>query len=366
MVILPGPSAVCRPWFFLKLFAPAIFTLILSIGPISAQIGGINTYEFLNLSPSARVSALGGNLITVRDDDANLALANPSLLNEGMHQQLAFSHSFHVAGISHGYASYAHHFAKAGLTGHAGVQYISYGTFDQTDELGQTLGAFKAAEYAINLGAARQVYDRLAVGANLKAITSQLEGYSSFGLVTDLAGVYFDTARNFTATMVFRNVGGQLSTYQEDNPEPLPFEIQVGVSKRLRYLPFRFSIIYRHLNRWNILYDDPNAEPSTLFFGEVDTERSKSSIWFDNFFRHFVFNGEFLFGKKDNFRLRVGYNHFMRKELSVDNFGSLAGFSFGAGIKVNRFRIDYGYSAFHQAGGLNHFGLSTNLQEFKR
>ena len=362
----PTPSTINFPLFFLRLLALGIFTLILSAGPSSAQIGGINTFEFLNLSPSARVSALGGNLITVRDDDATLALPNPSLLNERMHQQLAFTHSFHVAGISHGYASYAHHFGKAGITGHAGVQYVSYGTFDQTNELGEQLGTFKAAEYAINFGAAKQVYDRLALGANLKAITSQLEGYSSFGMAADVAGVYFDTSSNFTATVVFRNIGTQLTTYQEDNPEPIPFEIQLGISKRLRYLPFRFSVIYRHFNRWNILYDDPNAEPSTLFFGEVDTERSRSSIWFDNFARHFVFNGEFLFGKKENFRLRFGYNHFMRKELSVDNFGSLAGFSFGAGFKVNRFRIDYGYSAFHLGGGLNHFGVSTNLQEFKR
>ncbi|MCB0561385.1 MAG: type IX secretion system protein PorQ [Phaeodactylibacter sp.] len=360
------PSPKDGVLFWVKAVTFAIITLIFTAGPTAAQIGGLNTYEFLNLSPSARVSALGGNLITVRDDDANLALANPSLLNESMHQQLAFSHSFHVAGISHGYASYAHHFSKPGLTGHAGVQYVNYGSFDQTDELGQKLGTFKAAEYAINFGASKQVYDRLALGANLKAITSQLEGYSSFGLAADLAGVYFDTSSNFTATVVFRNIGTQLAAYQDGNPEPLPFEIQLGVSKRLRYLPFRFSIVYRHFNRWNILYDDPNAEPSTLFFGEVNTERSKSSIWFDNFFRHFVFNGEFLFGKKDNFRLRFGYNHFMRKELSVDNFGSLAGFSFGAGIKVNRFRIDYGYSAFHLGGGLNHFGVSTNLQEFKR
>ena len=84
--------------------SPLMSALILAFAAHSAaaQIGGLNTYEFLNLSPSARVSALGGNLITVRDDDANLALANPSLLNESMHQQLAFSHSFHVAGISHG------------------------------------------------------------------------------------------------------------------------------------------------------------------------------------------------------------------------------------------------------------------------
>ncbi len=332
----------------------------------AAQIGGLNTYEFLNLSPSARVSALGGNLITVRDDDANLAVANPALLNPAMHQQLAFNHSFLLAGISHGYASYAHHLDGPGLSAYAGVQYVSYGEFKQTDEFGQTNGTFNAAEYAINLGLGKQLYERLALGANARFITSQLEGYNSLGLATDLAALYFDTSSNFTATMVFKNIGTQITSFEEGNNEPLPFEIQVGISKRLRYLPFRFSIIYRHLNRWNILYDDPNAEPSTLFFGEVDTERSQSSIWFDNLFRHFVFNGEFLFGKKENFRLRFGYNHFMRKELSVDNFGSLAGFSFGAGIKVNRFRIDYGHTAYHLAGGLNHLSISTNLQEFKR
>ncbi len=344
----------------------ALFLFILLSSGLQAQIGGINTYEFLNLSPSARVSALGGAQIAVRDDDANLAFGNPAILNSLMHQQLAFNHSFHVAGISHGYAAYAHHFGKAGITGHAGVQYVSYGSFDQTDEFGQVNGSFKAAEYAITAGAAREFYGRLALGANLKFITSQLEAYNSLGMAADLAGVYFDTARNFTAAVVFRNIGTQLTTYEEGNTEPIPFEIQVGLSKRLRHLPFRFSIIYRHFNRWNILYDDPNAEPSTLFFGEVDTERSKTSIWLDNFFRHFVFSGEFLFGKRENFRLRAGYNHFMRRELSVENFGSLAGFSLGGGIKVNRFRIDYGHTAFHLGGGLNHFSISTNLQEFKR
>ncbi len=330
-----------------------------------AQLGGLHTYEFLNLSPSARITALGGNLITVRDDDANLALGNPAALNEAMHQQLAFNHSFHVAGIAHGYAGYAHHFDKPGLSSHLGVQYVRYGDFMETNELGEEIGTFQAAEYAINLGAGKQVAERLAVGANLKVITSQLERYSSFGLGADVAAMYFDTSSRFVATMVFRNMGRQVSYFRPDNPEPLPFEIQLGVSKRLRYLPFRFSVIYRHLNRWNIRYDDPNAEPALLFIGEEPTEESASSIWFDNFFRHFVFNGEFLIGPKDNFRLRVGYNHFMRRELSVDNFGSLSGFSFGIGFKVNRFRIDYGYRSFHLGGGLNHFSVSTNLQEFR-
>ncbi|HMQ48175.1 MAG TPA: type IX secretion system protein PorQ [Saprospiraceae bacterium] len=348
----------------IKLLALALFLVV--TWKAHGQLGGLNTFEFLNTSASARISALGGNLITVRDDDVNLALTNPAALNAAMHQQLAFSHGFHVAGIAQGFAAYGHHWSKPALTTYAGVQYVSYGEFEAMDELGTAEGTFKAAEYAVNVGAGKQLAERLAIGANARFITSQLESYRSSGLALDVAGMYFDTASRFTLTFVIKNIGTQLSTYREGNQEPLPYEMQIGISKQLKYLPFRFSIIYHHLDRWNILYDDPNAEPSTLFFGDTPTERSASSIWMDNFFRHFIFNGEFLMGAAENFRLRLGYNHFMRKELIVDGFGGLAGFSVGLGIKVNRFRIDYGLRSFHTGGALNHFSLSTNLSEFKR
>lgn len=331
-----------------------------------SQLGGLNTYEFLNLSTSARISGLGNNLITIRDDDVSLAAANPALTNQGMHQQMAFNHSFLAGGTQFGNVSYGHHLDKSNTTLHGGVQYVSYGEFDRTNELGELEGTFKASEFAITLGGAYQAAERLAFGANFKLVTSQLEGYNSLGLISDLAAMYFDTASNFTFTIVARNMGRQLTTYRDDNFEDLPFEVQVGLSKKLKYLPFRFSIIYHHFDRWNVLYDDPNVEESTLFLGDAPTERSSSSIWFDNFARHFIFNGEFLFGKKENFRLRVGYNHFRRKELSVDNFRSLAGFSAGIGLKINRFRIDYGYNSYHLGGGINHIGISTNIQEFKQ
>ena len=235
-----------------------IIGLLFLFQQTQAQLGGHNTYEFLNMATSARISALGGNLITVRDDDVNLAYANPAALNEAMHQQIGFSHNFHLAGIQNGYASYGQHFNKLKTTFHFGVQNVNYGDFNITDVLGQVEGSFKASEYAITLGAGRQIYDRLAVGANLKYITSQFEAYNSAGLVADLSLMYFDTASNFTATVLVRNVGGQISTYEESNREPIPFEMQLGISKKLKYLPFRVSIIYHHFDRWNILYDDPN------------------------------------------------------------------------------------------------------------
>lgn len=349
----------------IRYLLPALLMMIVAI-PLRGQLGGRATYEFLNLAPSARVSALGGNLITVSDDDVNLAYANPAMLNERVHQQLAFNHNFHFGGISNGYVAYGHHLQKAGLSLHAGIQYVNYGTFDQTNELGEVEGEFRAAEYAFVLGGAHMIDERVALGANLKMITSQLESYTSLGFTSDLAAMYMDTAKSLNITLVLRNVGSQVQTYREANFEPLPFDMQVGLSKKLRYLPFRFSVIYHHLDRWNVIYDDPARENNTINFGDVDPEKSPTSIWIDNFFRHLIFNGEFLLGKKENFRLRVGYNHYLRKELSVDNFRSLAGFSFGFGIKINRFRLDYGRTNYHLAGGINHLSIATNLQEFRR
>lgn len=331
-----------------------------------AQLGGSSTYAFLNLSPSARITALGGNLITVQDDDVSLAHANPSLLNAKMHQQLSFNHNFHFAGIQNGYAAYGHSVEKWRTTFHGGVQYVNYGELEATDVLAQVTGNFKVAEYAVVLGAGYQAYDRLSIGANVKWISSQLAGLQSMGISADLGATYVDTSRLLTVAFVAKNIGTQLTAYEGSDFEKLPFEMQLGISKRLRYLPFRLSVIYRYFDRWNVLYDDPNAEDDTFFFGEDPVERSKSAVFFDNFLRHFVFNGEFLFGKKENFRVRAGYSALLGKELGVESYRSLAGFTFGFGIKINRFRIDYGRMNYHLVGGINHFSISTNFQEFKR
>lgn len=332
---------------------------------LSAQVGGLHTYEFLTLSPSARVSALGGVQIAVVDDDVSLAAQNPAVLNADMQGRLSFNHAFYLAGIQYGYAAAGWYRSRWRTAFHAGAQYVSYGSMPLTNEMGEQEGDFSAGEYALTIGAARPIDERLRLGANLRLVTSRFESYNSLGLAADLAALYQDTARRFNATIVFRNIGYQLSTYREGNQEPLPFEMQVGVSKRLRYLPFRFSIIYRYLNRWNILYDDPDNSESPVFLGEEPTERSPFAVWTDNFFRHFVFNGELLIGRRENFRLRLGYSHLLRQELSVADYRSLGGITFGAGIKINRFRLDYGRTNFHLGGGLNHLGISTNLSEFK-
>ncbi|KAA3621496.1 MAG: hypothetical protein DWQ02_27645 [Bacteroidetes bacterium] len=345
-----------------KLLALIFFTSILmeSFG----QIGGQTTYDFMNLPSSSRISALGGHLITVSDEDVALAYHTPSLLNQQMHGSLSFNQGFHVAGIKFGYFGYGHHVSQWNTTFHGGIQYTSYGTFDLTDDRGDVLGTFKANEFAITLGAGYQWQERLTLGANVKLITSAFESYNSVGLTTDLSATYADTSKRLAVTLLAKNIGTQLSTYREDNSERIPFEMQVGVSKQLKYLPFRLSVVYRYFDKWDILYDDPEAEDEILFLGEEPQERSQASVFADNLFRHFVFSGEFLLGKKENLRLRLGYSHLRQKEMTISNFRGFSGFSFGFGIKVKTFRLDYGRSNFHLGQKVHHIGISTNLGEY--
>ncbi|MEY3369143.1 MAG: hypothetical protein RI973_2298 [Bacteroidota bacterium] len=327
---------------------------------LPAQVtGGRHVFQFLNLPASARLTALGGHLITVRDDDLTLAWSNPASLSELVNGQISVNHHFYLADINAGYAAYGHHLPRWKTTLHGGLSYLSYGKFDATDPTGQITGSFQAGEYAMAIGAGRQLYERLSIGANLKLVSSQFESYQSLGLSTDLAAMFHDTARQLNIALVLRNMGTQLSYYRPDNREALPLEMQVGLSKRLKYLPFRFSVIYRYLDRWNITYDDPNSEEDIFNF-EINT--GNTSL-LDNFARHLVLSGEFLFGKKENFRLRIGYNHLQRREMELLNLRSLAGFSTGIGMKINRFRFEFGHAFSHLGAGTNHVSLLFKLKK---
>lgn len=298
------------------ILAPCLFLLSLCLVPLGAayaQItGGQHVFQFMSLPPSARITALGGAHITVQDDDPAFAAANPAALNPGMDGQLVFNHNFFLTDIQHGYAAFATHLPKVRFTVHGGLQYMKYGDIPQTDEYGNILGKVKAAETAFTLGGARQLSPRFSMGLNLRFGVSTLDVYQSAALAADAGILYADTARRFTAALVLRNYGTQISQYNETG-EDLPYDLQLGFSKRLRYLPFRLSVLVHHLHQWEIRHDDPALqEDQTLLFGDEQGATS-GNTGLDNFFRHFIFSGEFLLGRSESFRIRLGYNHLRKK-----------------------------------------------------
>jgi hypothetical protein len=346
-----------------KLFPLIILIFILSSGiKTYAQIGGSHTYQFLTLSNSARVAALGGNFLAIKDDDISLAIANPSLISSGMNNKLAISYVSYFSEVNYGFAAYSRSFDKLGsFVG--SIQYINYGTFTETDATGQTYGEFRAGEYAINIGWGKNLDSNFSIGSTFKTIISSLETYSSFGIAVDVAATYNNTKKGFTSSLMLKNIGRQLSHYTTGNNESLPFEIQLGISQKLRHAPFRFSLLLNHLEKWDMSYEDP-LNPTIKYdpLTRTSTEKSKLSQYGDNLMRHVVVGVEFM--PSTAFNIRVGYNYQRRQEMKVETALSTVGFSWGFGFRVSKFNFSYAHVIQHLAGSSNFFTISTNLSAF--
>ncbi len=342
--------------FFFKVF------LLLSTNAI-AQIGGDNTYEFLNLPVSARETAMGSNLITIMDNDINLAYRNPASINSKLDKDVSFNTAIHFSGLTAGYAGLAKTHKNIGTLNY-GIQFISYGAFQQTNPDGTKTGSvFQASEYALNAGWGQNYNEYLSYGINAKLITSFLESYFSLGAAIDIAGTYHNKESDLVVTGIIKNIGTQIKAYTPENKEELPFEIQMGVSKKLEHLPFRFSIVAHNMHIFNIRYDDPNiVQQSSLFLSDTSQSAKEKKYIGDKILRHFIFGGELLLGQ--NLSIRIGYNHLKRREMTIESRNALTGFSWGFGMKIKKIRIEYGSASYHFARGFNHLSISSNLNEF--
>ncbi len=335
--------------------------IICSTHSLFAQItGGRSTFAFLNLVPSARVASLGGNALAVWDKDVNLAFHNPSLIDSNLHRQGALSYVNYLSDIAFGAAVYGHRFKKIGTLVGA-VQYVNYGTFQGADETGNLTTTFGAAEYNIQLGYAYSIRPKIKLGTNLKYISSSFETYTSWGMAGDLAVSYVDTGSRFVVSLIAKNIGYQFKPYVDGNREPLPFDVQLGVSKRLAKAPFRYGIVLQNLTRFNTRYNDPND----IYYRQIQLDQNgqpttdtKPHIG-DKMLRHVILNGEFLLGKA--LQVRVGYNHLRRRELALPNGTGRNGFTFGAGLKLGRLHVNYANSAYSLAATAHHFSMNLYL-----
>jgi hypothetical protein len=341
--------------------------LLLACQGLFAQRGGERIYEFIHLPISARATALGGSQIAAPVNDYGLSGGNPAMLNASMDKTLLFQHNFHFDGIANGFAGYAKQINKWNATVHGGIHYLSYGKFTAADDRGNITGEFKANDLAIQLGMAKQLNERISAGVQLNYIQSSLETYTSNGLLLDLGLTYASEDGLNHYAFVLKGSGLQFTTYYEgDERGRMPVDLQFGISKRLAHVPFRLSVLAHSLNRWDLRYDSPLDEETTIGFGEEEPrEPSKFGQDVDNVFRHLVFGGEFLIGKNEGIMLRLGYHHQRRKELSVVGLRSLAGFSGGVGLNFRSFVLDYGFAVYHQAGSSKHLGVRVQLGQLR-
>jgi hypothetical protein len=313
-----------------------------------AQIGGNNSFTFLNIPSNPTTSALGGINISKTQKDPNGFLQNPALLDSSDNNLLAVNFLPYFSGTKYSSAAYVRTIKKQ--TFGLGIQYIGYGDFLQTDPAGNIQGKFTANDYALTLSHAR-TQGNITFGVNLKFVGSVIESYSASAILMDFGGIFKHPKQDFNIAIVAKNIGIRLRSFTPfDNPD-LPLDVQMGVSFKPQYMPVRFSITAHHLYKYDITYLDKTIVKKDLSGNII--ENSVNPI--DNFARHFVVGAEFLFSK--NFNILAGYNHLRGQELSQKNLSGFSGFSVGFLFKTKAIDFSYSYAGYNTAGNLNSFGI---------
>lgn len=340
----------------------AIIIVVLLSGKLSAQTGGTNTFQFLDLDFSARSLALGSDFVPLKDGDINLAVTNPASITNEMDNHLTMNHFIFPAGINYGMIAYGKNFENAGtFVGH--LRYVSYGKFTRTDANGVEQGSFTAGDYAMGTGYAKQLNKYFSIGGNFNLLFSHYETYTSFGLGADIATLFYDENSNITISLLARNIGYQIKGFTSNNHEPLPTEIIAGISYKFHHAPFRLSLTGTDLTRWDLTYNDPNLIP-TIDQLTGDTIPVPRASFAQKLFYHTNFGLEIL--PTDNFFIRIGFNYQRRNAMGVIDRMGVGGFSFGTGFKIKKFAFNYGISFYSAAGASNVFSITTNINEWRR
>ncbi|WMN06527.1 type IX secretion system protein PorQ [Marivirga arenosa] len=321
-----------------------------------AQIGGLRTFEFLELPNHARVAGLGTVNVSSNAGDVNMVWQNPALLNADMGGQASFNFIPFYADIYNSQLTYAQNFENAGIFS-LGVNYLSYGSFKGFDNTGASTNDFTASNYAIQISHSR-TDGAFQYGANVKFVMSQISGFNQSAILTDFGGAFIHPEKDLSIGLVIKNVGFYTNKYENED-RSLPFDVQLGSTFKPEFMPFRFSLTLNRLYQYDLSYFDNSLIPEDDSNVFTDISNNPPNT-FDKIFQHVTIGTELILG--ENINLRAGYNHLIRQSLKAEQVGGAGGFTFGFFVHTKKFNIAYS-SAIYQAGSFAHFiTLGSNLK----
>ncbi len=277
-----------------------------------------NVFNFLRLPASAHVSALGGDNISLTDNDASLVFHNPSLINYVSDRMLNLNMMTYMEGSVTASASFTKALGDRATWGVQG-RFINYGEMKETTATGEQTGTFGARDVALGGSFAYGLAENLSGGITAKLVGSFIGQYSSLGVCVDLGLNYYLPNSEWSFSAVARNLGGQVKAY-EDDFEPVPLDLQLGVSKRLIGSPLRFHVTFVRLNDWQY-----------------------------GLGKHLVLGADLMLGEQ--FYVAAGYNPLRGEQMKIasgDGESSHgAALSFGAGMTLERLQLHLAYAKYH-------------------
>ena len=289
-------------------------------------------YNFLRLPVSAHVAALGGDNITLTENDATLIFHNPALIQQVDDRTLNLNMMTYMQGTVTGSASFVKAVGTRGTWGVCG-RYMDYGKMKETDDQGQQTGTFGARDVAIGGTFAYGLTEHISGGITAKLVSSHIGNFSSLATAVDLGLNYYNPDHEWSISAVARNLGGQLEAF-EDDFERMPLDLQLGVSKRLIGSPLRLTATLVRLNDWEY-----------------------------GIGKHLVVGADLLLSSQ--FYLAAGYNAMRASEMKVSEEDGMsthgAGLSLGGGIQLQKLKLHVAYAKYHVSASSLLINISYTL-----
>ena len=293
-----------------------------------AQDAG-TAFQFLQLPVSSHAAALGGDNISIIEDDVTLAYHNPALLTDASERMLSLTYMNYLQRTNVLGAGYTIETGERSMLG-LSAQYLDFGKMKNTDSDGNIIGDFSAKDMVLMGTYSFDFSERLTGGVSGKLIYSNYEHVYSLALGVDLGLNYYNPETRLSASIVARNLGGQVKTY-DGTHEALPFNLLIGLSKDLEHAPVRLSLTLTDLHKWQ-------AE---------DFYNSSDDSWSKILMKHFIIGAD-IFPSPSTY-LSVGYNFLLHSELQNNARRALEGFALGAGLQVHNMKIGVSYGKYHIA-----------------
>ena len=317
---------------------------ILAAGAFAQAQEATSVFSFLNLPSSAHSTALGGRNISLVEDDISLTFLNPALLASVSDKTMGLNFLTYMRGCKAGSASYAQVAGERGTWG-ANVQFVGYGSITETLATGEAVGNISPLDLCVSGMYSYSLSDRWAGGAAGKMIYSHYGEFTSCALAVDLGVNYFLEESEFSFSAVARNLGGQIKAFG-DHHERLPFDLEVGFTKRLAHAPASISLTMFDLTRW-----------SKKDYYTAGKETSGGKI----FMNHFNLGVDIH--PAQIFYVSAGYNFRRANEMKAAGSSHGAGLSFGAGLNLNRLKVGLAYAKYHVSSPTLCVSLSYSLQK---
>ncbi len=311
----------------MKIFSRTIILFIVVfviIGPgviYSADMAGFN---FLRTHVSARASAMAGAFIAI-PGDVHAMLFNPAGMATINHRVASVTYLNHLLDFQSGFVGYAQPFRNYGVLG-VGINYMDYGTFNETDGNGEKYGTFGASSFVVSTAIGKEFFNGASAGIGFKYIRSEIERFTAQAYAVDV-GLLYDVpfTEDLNIAVTVSNIGQATSAFIKTK-EDMPLKYAAGFSKKLAHLPLLLNV---------------------LVYKYVD------------FDFQFALGGEFTLSP--GLVLRLGYNSIGRDQRVDGDLDQVAGGSVGFGYQWKQFSLDYSLSSMGEIGSLNRLTFSASL-----